>query len=56
VHDHFLELGGHSLAAIRMVARMKEALHLPVTCVFERPRVTGLAELVEETILELIEE
>ena len=58
VHDNFLELGGHSLAAIRLVARMNEAMHLqlPVTCVFERPTVAGLAELVEEVILVLMEE
>ena len=58
IYDNFLELGGHSLAAIRLVARMNEAfqLQLPVTCVFENPTIAALGRHVENTIMKLMEE
>ncbi|HFA50921.1 MAG TPA: amino acid adenylation domain-containing protein [Bacteroidetes bacterium] len=58
VYDNFLELGGHSLAAIRLMARTNEAfeLDLPVSCVFEKPTIADIAGHIENTIMELLEE
>ncbi|HEU5075087.1 MAG TPA: amino acid adenylation domain-containing protein, partial [Polyangiaceae bacterium] len=45
-HSHFFEMGGHSLAATRIVARVKDALRaeLPLAVIFEKPVLSALAE------------
>ncbi|MCA1683359.1 MAG: AMP-binding protein [Actinobacteria bacterium] len=45
VREDFFDLGGHSLAAAQVVARLRDALgvELPVTAVFEHPTVAELA-------------
>ncbi|MFJ2028579.1 amino acid adenylation domain-containing protein [Streptosporangium sp. NPDC087985] len=50
VHDHFLDLGGHSLAAARICARIEHALgvHVPLTTFLARPTVAELAPYVAE--------
>jgi acyl carrier protein len=50
IHDSFLDLGGDSLLATRLVARLRDALHLdlPVRLFFERSTVAELAAAVEE--------
>ena len=50
VHDRFFDLGGHSLAATQVAARVREALgiNLPVCTVFQHPTVAELAKVLEE--------
>ncbi|HKH45215.1 MAG TPA: amino acid adenylation domain-containing protein, partial [Thermoanaerobaculia bacterium] len=50
--DRFFDLGGDSLIALRVMARLREAfgVDLPVRALFERPTVPGLREAVEEAL------
>lgn len=47
-NSHFFEMGGHSLAATRIVARVKDVfrLELPLSVIFEKPVLAALAEHV----------
>ena len=58
VHDNFLQLGGNSLAAIRLMARINETfeLELPLSRVFEYPTIAEFGKLIEETIEALLGE
>jgi amino acid adenylation domain-containing protein len=40
-HDNFFELGGHSLLAMRLISRIREALHLEVrlSSIFQHPEL-----------------
>jgi amino acid adenylation domain-containing protein len=49
VHDSFFDLGGHSMLATRLIARVRDAftLDLYLAAIFEAPTIARLAELVE---------
>ncbi len=58
VHDKFLNVGGNSLAALRLVTRIEEAFDLKITVnkVFEYPTIAELGKHIEAVILEILEQ
>ena len=50
-HDDFFALGGHSLAALRVISRLRQVLNVDVTisALFERPVLADLAAVVAQT-------
>jgi amino acid adenylation domain-containing protein len=53
VRDHFFRLGGHSLAATRFTARLRDLLDLevPLAVVFDHPVLEDLSSHLEERLL-----
>lgn len=54
-HAHFLDLGGHSLKAMRIISRLQEffGLELPADKVFQCPTVARLAALIDSLRLDM---
>jgi hypothetical protein len=53
-HDHFFALGGHSLRAVQVVARVCSYLDtdVPLRLLFERPTLSAFAEGIIEKFIE----
>lgn len=51
VHDDFLDLGGHSLTAVRITNRARDELGFPLTVrgLFEHPTIEELGRLIGGT-------
>ncbi|WP_339704489.1 amino acid adenylation domain-containing protein [uncultured Kriegella sp.] len=58
VHDDFIALGGHSLAAIRVTARINEEIEMnfPLNKIFELPTIAEYSKFIEDTLVELLKE
>ncbi|TMM53769.1 amino acid adenylation domain-containing protein [Maribacter algarum] len=58
VHDDFIALGGHSLAAIRVTARINEEVEMkfPLNKIFELPTIAEYAKYIEQTLVALLED
>jgi len=50
VNDDFFDLGGHSLMAIMLAGRLRDAfqLDIPLSKIFEAPTVAEIAQIIEE--------
>ncbi len=50
VHDNFFDLGGHSLAASRVIARVIQTyqLEIPIKALFDAPTVAEMASLITQ--------
>ena len=57
-HDNFIALGGHSLAAIRVTARINEEIEMkfPLNKIFEFPTISEYATYIGETLENLLSE
>jgi amino acid adenylation domain-containing protein len=51
IHDNFIDLGGHSLAATRVVSRVLKKFHLEISlqCLFQSPTVAEMAAVITES-------
>ncbi|QHG14920.1 hypothetical protein A6V25_26010 [Nostoc sp. ATCC 53789] len=50
IHDNFFALGGHSLSAMQVIARLREIfkVELPISCLFDYPTVIELNRQISE--------
>jgi len=53
VFDHFLDVGGDSMLATRLLAAVRERLDLEISVLdfFDRPTIAGQAVLIEELLI-----
>lgn len=52
IHDSFFDLGGHSLIAVRMFAKLEDCfrVRLPLATLFRTPTIEGLAGVIREGV------
>lgn len=50
--DSFFGLGGHSLIAVRLFAKIQQAFHVdfPISVLFQAPTIAGCAQLIRDAI------
>lgn len=50
IHDNFFEIGGHSLAAVKVFSRIKSDLgsHIPLSTIFGAPTIEQLAGIIAQ--------
>jgi acyl carrier protein len=58
LHDNFFDLGGHSLAATRVVAQVikKYQLEIPLQALFQSPTVAQMAAVITENQANTLDE
>jgi len=58
IHDDFISLGGHSLAAIRVTARINEEFEMefPLNKIFELPTINEYSQHIENTLISLLKD
>ncbi|MEO9892394.1 amino acid adenylation domain-containing protein [Aurantibacter sp.] len=58
IHDNFISLGGHSLAAIRVTARINDELqtNFALNKIFELPTIQEYAVYIESQLMELLQQ
>jgi acyl carrier protein len=56
VHDNFFDLGGDSIAGMRVISRVRQAFEVPIPIgtIFAAPTVAELAEQVESSAIDAI--
>jgi hypothetical protein len=57
LHDHFLDLGGHSLMTTQIVSRVRETFHLdvPQRALLETPTVSEMAVVITQHMADRVE-
>jgi len=52
IHDKFFDLGGHSLMATQLIARIQQAfqVQVPLRSLFDTPTIAGLAEQIDASL------
>ena len=58
IHDNFIALGGHSLAAIRVTSRINEELgmEIPLKQIFNLPTIEEYSNYLENIMIELLDD
>ncbi|HEY0739781.1 MAG TPA: amino acid adenylation domain-containing protein [Herpetosiphonaceae bacterium] len=58
IHDNFFDLGGHSLMATQIIARLRDVfpIELPVSDLFDATTIAQLAALVEARLIEKLDD
>ncbi|WP_352587870.1 amino acid adenylation domain-containing protein [Mesorhizobium caraganae] len=56
IHDDFFDLGGHSLTAMQVLARLRSIfqVELPVDCMFDSPTIARLSQRIGEEMANLV--
>ncbi|WGV25123.1 non-ribosomal peptide synthetase [Halotia branconii] len=57
IHDNFFALGGHSLFAMQVIARLRETfkVELPISCLFDYPTIVELEQQISKYLQNKLE-